>query len=133
MAIGVTATLEYELGSGWAAINNVKSISFPGFNVGTVDTTHLGLSDYAMTFDPGMVDAGVMTFECKYTDAQYEVLQGLIRDVVGWRIGASEPEANAIICDGFITKLDVAFAPTNDEVNISGEIKFTGLPQVSYI
>lgn len=131
--IGITAKLEYESGSTWVEVDNCKSIQFPGFNVSSVDTTHLGLTDYGMTFKPGMVDAGVCGFEAEYTEATYTALQGLVRDSIGWRITAPDEGGGspvAVTCDGFLTKLDVSIAP-NEEVMISGEIKFTGLPAVA--
>lgn len=131
--IGITAKLEYESGSGWAEVDNCKSVAFPAFTVSSIDTTHLGLTDFGMTFMPGMVDAGACAFEAEYTEATYTALQALTRELIGWRVTAPD-EGNAspviVTCDGFLTKLEVSITP-NEEVMISGEVKFTGLPQVS--
>lgn len=128
--IGVGAKLEYESGSGWGEVQNCKSVNFPGFNVTSVETTHLGVSDYAKTFLPGMVDANTITFSCEFTDANYTALQGLVRDVLGWRVSSPSGEAVVVTCDGFLTSLEVALAP-DEEVMINGAIKMTGLPVVS--
>lgn len=131
--IGITGKLEYDGDSGWVEVSNCKSIQFPSFIVSSIDTTHLGLTDYGMTFVPGMVDAGVCAFEAEYTEATYVGLQALLRETVGWKITAPD-EGNAspvaVECDGFLTKLDVVITP-NEEVMIAGEIKFSGLPEVS--
>lgn len=123
--IGIDASLEYESGSSWVPVPKCKSVSFPGFNISSVDTNNLDNSNFGMTYMPGCVDAGSCAFECEYSTATYTALQGLIRDVIGWRITA--PDGHPETCDGFLTKLDVAMSP-NEEVMITGEIKFTGIP-----
>jgi hypothetical protein len=125
--IGVTAKLEYESGSGWEQVANCKSINFPSTNVSSIDTTHLGLTDFAMTFAPGMVDAGSITFSASFSESSYTALQSLLREVIGWRVTGPLDEAALVTCDGFLTKCDVAMSP-NEEVMIEGEIKMTGLP-----
>lgn len=131
--IGISAKLEYESGSSWAEVDNCKQVMFPAFSVSSIDTTHLGLTDFGMTFMPGMVDAGACSFTAEYTEATYTALQGLTRDLLGWRVTAPDEGGGSpviVTCDGFLTKLEVSITP-NEEVMISGEIKFTGLPQVS--
>jgi hypothetical protein len=86
--IGIGAKLEYESGSGWAEVPNVKSVNFPGFNVNPVDTTHLGCADFAKTFMPGTIDADSVSFECEYIASTYTALQGLLREVIGWRVSS---------------------------------------------
>jgi hypothetical protein len=128
--IGVSASLEYEDSSAFVPVAGVKSVNFPGFNVSSVDTTHLGNTNFAMSFMPGMVDAGALTFECEFSEATYTALQGKIRETIGWRVTGPDDEDVAVTCDGFLTKLDVQVTPA-DELMISGEVKLTGMPVVS--
>lgn len=128
--IGVTAKLEYEQSSAWVEVANCKQVNFPSFNVSSVDTTNLSITDYAMTYMPGMVDAGSITFEAEYSEATYTALQGLVRQTIGWRVTGPDDADVAVTCDGFLVKCDVQMSP-NEEVMISGEVKLTGLPAVS--
>lgn len=128
--IGVTAKLEYEHSSAWNEVTGCKQVNFPSFNVSSVDTTHLGIADYAMTYMPGMIDAGSITFEAEYSEATYTALQALVREVIGWRVTGPDDADVAVSCDGFLVKCDVSLTP-NEEVMISGEVKLTGLPAVS--
>lgn len=128
--IGISGKLEYESGSGWAEVYNCKQVNFPSFNVSSVDTSNLGCTDYAMTFIPGMVDSGTITFEAEYQAATYDALVALLRTVIGWRVSSPTGDDELVVsCDGFLTKCDVSITP-NDEVMISGEVKMTGLPEV---
>lgn len=130
--IGVTAKLEYQSGSGWVEVVNPKSVNFPGFTVSSIDTTNLSIANYGMQFMPGMIDAGSVTFEAEYTDDNYNGLNALVREIVGWRVTAPDDGDGAVVvtCSGFLTKLDVNMTP-NEEVMISGEVKMTGLPSVA--
>lgn len=130
--IGVTAKLEYESGSGWAEVVGCKTVNFPAFSITSIDTTHLGLTDFAKTYMPGMIDAGSVTFEAEYVSATYTALQALAvaREAIGWRVSAPDGEGDVVTCDGFLVKLDVSMSP-DEEVMVSGEIKMTGLPEVS--
>jgi hypothetical protein len=129
--IGVTASLEYEVGSGWAAVPNLKSLSFPEISVGEVETTHLGISDFARTYAPGLVNGGNINFECAYTSATMTALNGLLRDEIGWRVSAPTGTSDVYTCDGFLTALSTTFTPDDSEVMISGTVKLTGLPALT--
>ena len=128
--IGVTAKLEYENGSGWAEVEKCKSISFPSIAVNPYETTHLGITDYAKTYSPGLIDAGVIAFEAEYTSTTYAAWHGLLRDELGWRVSAPSGEGDVLTCDGHLTKLEVTMTP-DAEVMITGEIKLSGLPALS--
>lgn len=128
--IGVSAKLEYENGSAWAEVYNIKTVNFPDFTTTSVETTNLANVDYGKTFIPGMVDAGVITFNSEYTTASYVALSALVRDLIGWRVTSPSGEGDILTCDGFLTKLSVNF-DSDVEVMITGEIKLSGIPQVS--
>lgn len=128
--LGVTAKLEYESGSGWAEVTNCKSITFPQLQVGAVETTHLGVSDYGRTHMPGLIEANVISFECEYTSEIYTALHGLIRDTLGWRVTSPTGEDDVMTCDGFLTSVNLSLTP-DAEVMITGEIKLTGVPVLS--
>ncbi len=128
--IGISASLEYEDSSAFVPVAGVKSVNFPGFTTSSVDTTHLGNTDFAMSFMPGAIDAGAITFEAEFSEATYTALQGKVRQIIGWRVTGPDDEDVAVTCDGFLTKIDVNVTPA-DEVMIAGEVKLTGMPVVS--
>lgn len=128
--IGVSAKLEYESGSTFVEIPDVISVNFPEFSVTSIDTTSLANTDYGMTFAPGMVDGGTITFECHYDSDVYDDLEGLVRTSLDWKVSAPTGESQSVTCEGFLTKLSVSIKP-NELVVISGEIKMTGLPTVA--
>src|SRR5262245_61048943 len=106
--IGIGSKLEYESGSTWVEVENCKTIGVPQFNVSIIDTVHLGLTDYGMTFMPGMIDPGACPFEAEFTTTTYTALQGIIaeRSKIGWRVTAEDEESGlsvVVTCDGFLT------------------------------
>ncbi|MBN9520841.1 hypothetical protein J0H58_20360 [bacterium] len=129
--LSVLTKLEYESGSGWAEIDRLKSVNFPQFSISQIDTTHLGVTDYGKTFMPGMIDPGTITFTCAFSENTYTALQGLIRDVLGWRVTAPTGDDVAVTCDGFLSALDVTVGGADEEMTITGTVKMTGVPVVS--
>src|SRR4051794_27451350 len=120
--IGVGAKLEYESGSTFVEIPDVRTVNFPAFNVTAVDNTSLANVDYGMTNEPGMIDPDVISFECIYSGDLYaNVLMPLLREVIGWRV--SDPaggSAKVVTCDGFIMSLNVSISP-NDLMVLQGQ------------
>ena len=131
-SIGVTSKLEYETGSTWTEVTRCKQVNFPSFARSSVETTHLGITDYGQTFMPGMTDASVITAEVEFTEAMFTALAGLADDrtLIGWRVTSPDDAEVVVTCDGFVTKCDVSLSP-NDEVMISLEVKMSGMPIVS--
>lgn len=128
--IGIGAKLEFENGSGWAEVLHCKSVNLPDFNVASIETTHLGLTNYGKTFMPGMIDAGSISFEAEYTADTYADLQGLVRETLGWRISDPTGPSVVVTCDGFLTSLKSSMS-ADEEMMITGEIKLTGVPEVT--
>lgn len=128
MPIGVTTKFEHESGSSWVEVYKTRSVNYPGYNTSSVDNTSLANDDFAMTYEPGMIDANVITFESEWSEASYATLQGIVsdREAIGWRVSGPDG-SDPLTCDGFLTKLDVNITP-GELMIISGEVKLTGLP-----
>lgn len=128
--IGVGAKVEYESGSSWTEIPHVKQVINPPVTVGQVETTHLGVTNMGRTYEPGMIDPGVLTIEAAYDPTVYGELFGMLREPGGWRV--SDPDGGKVVtCDGYISSLNVQFQPTDDEVMISIQVRMTGVPAVA--
>lgn len=133
MAIGVTAQLEYEFGSGYNVIAGIKSLKVGGFTVDSIDITSLANTNFAKTYEPGMVDSDTISFEAIYSDALYTNLRDLAdsRDSTSWRFTGPTGEAVIITVNGFVTKLDIPSVTPTELVMISCEVKCTGLAAIT--
>ena len=130
--IGVTAKLEYSTDEGttYIQVPNCKSVSFPAMSVTSVETTHLGITDYAKTYIPGMTDAGNVSFEAEFTSDTYTALSSILRTEDKWQISSPSGESIVVSCDGFLMSMSTSMAG-EEEVMISGEVKMTGKPEVA--
>lgn len=129
--ISLGASLEYESGSGWAEVYNVKSVNFPDIAFDPVENTHLGIADFARTYEAGMFEAGNISFESQYTKASYDALTDLAldREAIGWRV--TSPDTCVVTCDGFLNSVTVKKNADNSLLMIVGSVKLTGLPVIS--
>jgi hypothetical protein len=133
--LGITSKLEHEAGSGWTEVPHCKSLTFPALSISPYETTHLGITDYTKTYEPGLMDFNSVVGQCEYTPDVYEDLFGLKRQKIQWKLSDPEvgdPAEAAIVVnfEGFITKLEVGITP-DGEMMIDFEIKVNGLPAIN--
>lgn len=114
----------------FTAITQVKDITPPSLELGTVETTHL-TSD-AREFMPTIHDGGEVSFNLEYdpADAQHIALYDswAAKTVEVWKIELGDGDT-VIDFSGFITKFGID-QMTVDSVNtIPVTIRTTGLPE----
>lgn len=149
--IGFTSKLEYDSGGGtFTAVSETTTITIPAMEVTSVETSHLGISASApyKTFTPGLIDAGVLAFECNYSSTVYSALHGLRGKLkattiipptggdVRWRVTAPDEDgsgsgtAQTFTWNGFLTKCEVNVG-VEDVMKIKGEVKLSGAPTIA--
>lgn len=144
--IGFTSKLELDPGTGsFAVIDEMTMITIPAMEVTSVETSYLGISASApyKQFTPGLIDPGVLAFECNYKKDTYNTLNGVRGKLkattaipptgsdVKWKVtcpdedGAGSSTAQTFTWNGFLTKLEVN-VEVEGVMKIKGEVKLSG-------
>lgn len=125
MAIGVTATIAYESGSDFVVIPKIRKFSLPSIAVTSIDTTNTNITDGFKTSSSGMIDPGMVTVECEFTESLYGTLKGFLRQQKNWQV--TGPDDEPVVCTfaADITKLEVGVEPDAIMV-ITLELKVSG-------
>ncbi len=125
--IGFTAKLEAGTGSSEALeiVSETAMIGVPPLEVGNVENVHLNLVNGVKEHIPGLVNNGVMPFECNYDSAIYTKLAATKRTVIPWKISSPTGEGQTFSFSGFLTKLDTSFEPET-LAKMKGEVQPAG-------
>lgn len=117
----------------YTAISQVKDVTPPQLELGTVETTHL--LSAAREFMPTIHDGGEVSFNLEFdpADAQHMALDTSWRakTVETWRITMDDEDGTLIDFTGFITTFGIDQLTVDSVVMIPCAIRITGLPTIT--
>jgi hypothetical protein len=119
---GVTITAGTE-------VAEVISITPPSSKITSIQTTNLSSDDQAHTFMAGFEDAGEITFQCNFTTAAWNALNGLAvaRTVSAFVVAVPAPNTFTITVNGFITSRQIDSITADDLIKATFTVKVSGI------
>ena len=105
----------------FTTLANVYDVSDPHQQLAHVETTTYASTD--KEFIPGLLDNGEITLKLNYTGANAAIIQGLLKQVIGFSI--TKADGAAITFEGFVTSIS-GTNPIDNRVESNVTIKCTG-------